>query len=140
MRNLFAIQGIFYLINGLWPIFHISSFMAVTGEKTDLWLVKTVGGLIALSGLAFFRERFVTNPSKTLAFLALGQAAFLTGIDVYYVAKGTISPVYLIDALAESGLIALWIKTLWLLGQPPVRLNGSSQAKSQGIRTDIDEP
>jgi hypothetical protein len=40
------VQAIYYLLTALWGLFHIESFMAVTGPKTDVWLVKTVSVLI----------------------------------------------------------------------------------------------
>lgn len=45
-------QGLFYLVTGVWPIVSINTFLKVTGPKTDLWLVKTVGAVIAVIGAA----------------------------------------------------------------------------------------
>ena len=33
---------------GIWPLLDIESFQDVTGSKTDLWLVRTVGVLVAV--------------------------------------------------------------------------------------------
>jgi hypothetical protein len=41
--------------------------------------------------------------------LAVGSAVALAGIDIVYVAKRRIPPVYLLDALTEVILIALWL-------------------------------
>ena len=46
-RWLAFVQGGYFLITGVWPLIAMPSFEAVTGPKTDDWLVKTVGGLIA---------------------------------------------------------------------------------------------
>ena len=101
-------QSAFYVTTGVWPILHIGSFLKVTGPKTDLWLVKTAGALItvigSVIGLAGYRRRV----SPEIGVLAVGCAAGLAAIDVVYVAKKRISPIYLLDALAEGGLIALW--------------------------------
>jgi hypothetical protein len=43
-------QAAYYLMTGLWPLFHRRSFEAVTGPKTDYWLVRTVGVLVAAIG------------------------------------------------------------------------------------------
>lgn len=40
------LQGLYYSISGIWPLLSIDTFMAVTGPKTDIWLVKTVGVLL----------------------------------------------------------------------------------------------
>lgn len=102
-------QSAFYVITGVWPILHIGSFQKVTGPKTDLWLVKTAGTLITVIGgvigLAGYRRRV----SPEIGVLAVGCAAGLAAIDVVYVAKKRISPIYLLDAVAEGGLIALWV-------------------------------
>ena len=46
-----AAQGLYYLFTGLWPLFSLRTFMAVTGPKVDGWLVKTVGLLLSVTGL-----------------------------------------------------------------------------------------
>ena len=101
-------QAAYYILTGLWSLVSIGTFQRVTGRKTDLWLVKTVGALVvgigASLGLAGNRHRITP---ETIV-LAVSSAAGLAGIDVVYVAKKRISPVYLLDALAELGLIGLW--------------------------------
>jgi hypothetical protein len=44
------VQGIYFFITGIWPILSIQTFLLVTGPKTDLWLVKTVGIVLATIG------------------------------------------------------------------------------------------
>ena len=45
------VQGSYFLITGIWSsLIHIDSFQRVTGRKTDLWLVKTVGILVSAIG------------------------------------------------------------------------------------------
>lgn len=101
-------QSAFYVISGVWPILHIGSFQKITGPKTDLWLVKTAGTLIAVIGSVIGLAGYRRKVSPEIGLLAVGCAAGLAAIDVVYVAKKRISPIYLLDALAEGGLIALW--------------------------------
>lgn len=99
-------QGVFYVASGAWPIVHLASFERVTGPKRERWLVKTIGGLIAAVGVALLagtRER-----SRAIRVLGIASAAALGAADVIYGARGRISPVYLADAVAEAGAIALW--------------------------------
>jgi hypothetical protein len=107
-RALALAQGAFYTATGLWSIADIHSFEAVTGPKADRWLVKTVGVLVtaigASIGLAGWRRRITPE----VAWLAAGSAAGLAAIDLYYVAKGRIAKVYLLDAAAELALLATW--------------------------------
>lgn len=101
-------QAVYYVITGLWAQVSIGTFQKVTGPKTDLWLVKTVGLLIIAIGAALGVSGRRRNPTPEIPLLAVSSAAGLTAIDVIYVAKGRISPVYLLDAIAEVGLIGLW--------------------------------
>lgn len=102
-------QGVFYALTGIWPLVHMPSFLAVTGPKTDLWLVRTVGVLVLVVGVVLLvaaRRRRVTFE---LALLAVGCALGLAGIDIVYHALGVIPRVYLLDAAAELALAAAWI-------------------------------
>jgi hypothetical protein len=109
MLKLAVIQGVFYLATGIWPLLDIVSFQRVTGPKTDLWLVKTVGVLVTVIGAVLLlaaRRRRVTDE---IVLLAVGSALGLAAIDVIYALSGRISAVYLADAVAEIGLALLWL-------------------------------
>jgi hypothetical protein len=103
------IQGLFYVLTGLWPLISMRTFLRVTGPKTDLWLVKIVGILVLVIGLvlllAWGRERV----SLEIALLAGGIAGGLAAADVVYVSKRVIGPVYLLDAAAEVALVLWWV-------------------------------
>jgi hypothetical protein len=86
----------------------MASFVAVTGPKVDLWLVKTAGVLIAAIGATLLLGARRRTVGPELAFLAVASAAGLAGIDLVYALAGRISGVYLLDAIAEIGLILLW--------------------------------
>lgn len=101
-------QGVYYLFTGIWPLISESTFERVTGPKTDFWLVKTVGLLISVIGGVLVRAGWLGRVSSGIAWLAVGSAASLTGVDLVYVAKRRISPVYLLDALVELVLLAGW--------------------------------
>lgn len=101
-------QGLFYLLTGIWPLVSIRTFQKVTGPKFDLWLVKTVGVLVAVIGSVLVVSAFRRPISPETKLLALGSAAGFTGIDTVYVARRRISPIYLADAAAELSLILLW--------------------------------
>lgn len=105
-------QGAYYAATGVWPMLHMRSFLAVTGPKTDLWLVHTVGALVTTIGGVLANAGRRGRVTDDLRLLAVGSAAALTAIEVVYVARGRISPVYLLDAAAEVGLIAAWGLTL----------------------------
>ena len=102
------IQSAYYVLTGVWPLVHMRSFLAVTGPKTDLWLVRTVGLLVLVIGSAIGLAAWRGNVTLEILVLATGCALALTAIDVVYVAKRIISKIYLIDAVAEVILILAW--------------------------------
>jgi len=105
-------QAIYFIPTGLWAIFHISSFEAITGPKVDRWLVKTVGALVGVVGGVIAMAGVRKRVTPEIVVLGIGSAAALGAIDVVYVAKRRISAVYLLDALGEVVLIAAWCNAL----------------------------
>ena len=108
LRRVAMVQGVYFVLTGIWPLFGINSFQAVTGAKTDLWLVYTVGCLVAVVGTALLVAVVKRRITPELAILGIGSAVALAGIDVIFVLRGVISWVYLLDAIAEGVLIAWW--------------------------------
>ncbi len=108
MRILAVAQGSYFLLTGTWPLVNIASFLKVTGPKHDLWLVKTVGAILALIGAVLILAGAYDDVTPELIVLAIGSAAALAWIDVTYSSKKIIAPIYLADAAAEVVLIALW--------------------------------
>jgi hypothetical protein len=101
-------QGAFYLATGVWPLLHMRSFEAVMGEKTDDWLVETVGALLTVSGAEMLMAGLCRRVTPEIALLAAGSAGALAAIDVIYTARRVIRPVYLADAAVEVGLVGAW--------------------------------
>src|SRR5437870_13509515 len=121
VRFLCVVQGLYYLLTGLWPLVSIETFQMVTGRKTDHmvtgresdhWLVMTVGVLVASIALALLVAAWRRRQPVEAAVLAIASAVGLTGIDVLYVARQVIPPIYLADAVLEVILITLWILAL----------------------------
>lgn len=108
MTLLARVQGWFYVLTGLWAIVDIDSFQRVTGPKTDLWLVKTVGVLVIVIGATLLTAARGRRYDAPILLLAIGSALGLAGIDLVYALGGRISPVYLLDAGAEILLAVLW--------------------------------
>jgi hypothetical protein len=103
------VQAIYYLITSLWGLLHIESFMAVTGPKADIWLVKTVSVLIlpivvCLLGGLFFP----THPVPVILVAATAAAGF-AAIDFYYTGRHIIRWVYAMDGVVQTVLLLVWL-------------------------------
>ena len=101
-------QGAFWLAMGLWPLVHYRSFEAVTGPKEDDWLVKTIGGLIAIVGGTLLVSARRREPTDEAAVLGAAAATALAVADLRFVARGRISRIYLLDVVAEAPFLAGW--------------------------------
>ena len=102
------LQGGYYAATGIWPLVSIRTFEAITGPKVDKWLVKTVGVLVSVIGATLWVGGTRRRIALELKLLATGSAAGLTAIDIVYVARGRISPIYLLDAALEAAIVAFW--------------------------------
>jgi len=112
-QTLLWVQGLYFALTGVWPLVSMETFLAVTGPKGDLWLVQTVGILITVIGLTFLVGAWQREWGGAVPFLAVGSAGALAAVDAGFVAKGILSPVYLLDALVEALLIAWWLVLLF---------------------------
>jgi hypothetical protein len=109
-RHVAALQGAFYLSTGVWPLVHRASFERVTGTKEDFWLAQTVGAVVAAIGGGLAQAAAGREVAPEVRTIACGSAAGLALVDLVFVARRRISPVYLLDAVAEAGLIAAWAR------------------------------
>jgi len=104
------VQGAYYIITGLWAQLSMSTFIQVTGPKTDIWLIKIVGLLLLVSGIVLIMSAFRRRTPLEVAALGAGNALVMAGADLVYVLTRTISPIYLLDALIEIIFILGWIR------------------------------
>jgi len=100
-RFLLAGQGVYYVLTGAWPLLSMDAFEAVTGPKTDDWLVKMVGVLAAVIGATLLVAVRRHEISGAVVFLAVTAAVGFAAIDVVSVLNGTVRGVYLGDAGVE---------------------------------------
>ena len=109
-RTLARMQGAYFLGTGVWPLLHMRSFLAVTGPKTDLWLVQTVGLLVSCMGAQMLMAGHSDRVTPEVKALAVSSAFSLAAIDTIHSLRGRIRPVYLLDAVAEVLLTGLWTR------------------------------
>ncbi|MBV9018403.1 MAG: hypothetical protein JO058_22360 [Alphaproteobacteria bacterium] len=107
-RTLAVVQAGYYAPTGIAPFLSRSAFERVTGPKTEWWLVLTLSALVcAVAGALAVAAR--GQPGPEAAALGAGAAAGLGLIDVVYVSRGRISPVYLLDAAVQLPIAAAWL-------------------------------
>jgi hypothetical protein len=114
-------QSVYFLVTGLWPLISIHTFILVTGPKTDHlptgreadhWLVMTAGVLITSVALSLLVAAWNRRASAETITVAIGAAAGLTAIDIIYVYRGVIQPIYLLDGAIEIALLMAWALVL----------------------------
>ena len=109
LRAVATVHAAYWIVTGVWPVLSIGSFQWVTGRKHDLWLVKTVGLLLAVIGAVIGMAGRRGSTSPEIPSLALGAAATVAAVDIVYYRKGVLRWVYLVDAAGEIALIAAWL-------------------------------
>lgn len=122
VNTIAILQGIYWSVTGLWPMIHLSSFLWVTGPKIDIWLLYTVAVLILVIGLVILLAGLRRRVTGEIKVLGIGSALGLIFIDMYYSLQDVISDIYQYDALAEAGIILLW---LWAGNRGMAVLQGS---------------
>ncbi|MEX2138130.1 MAG: hypothetical protein WD894_02630 [Pirellulales bacterium] len=113
IRRLAAVQSAYFLLTGLWPLVHLESFLVVTGPKADIWLVETVGVLVAAIGAGLGLSAVRGRVTAEVIIVALASTLGLAIIDSIYVARGRIHAIYLLDVAVEAVLIAGWAYCMW---------------------------
>jgi hypothetical protein len=101
-------QSIYTLITAIWPLVHIKSFMEVTGYKTDVWLVKTVGALLIPVALCLGMHLFIKTDHRPAILLGSLTAVAFICIDFYYALNDVISDIYLADGVLQIIFLLAW--------------------------------
>ena len=105
-ERVIGLLGGYYVATGLTPFVSRTAFEAVTGRKQEWWLVQTGGALVSVAGAVMLSAARRGRLTPEITGLAAGCAATLAAIDTVYVARGRISPTYLLDAAVELGALA----------------------------------
>lgn len=106
------LQGLYYVLGGLWPFVWMRSFLNVTGPKTDVFLVQTVAALVVVIGIVLIVASVRSVLTFELGLLMIGSAIALGMIDTVYVLKGVLPPIYLFDAVEEGAMLLLGLAFL----------------------------
>lgn len=106
-------QGLFYVVTGLWPIVHLESFLAVTGPKTDLWLVQTLGALLVGVGGVMLLSTTEERLGLTCKRLGVAVSGVLAGAEVSFFLRGHTATTHLVHAAIEALFVVAWLTTMF---------------------------
>ena len=101
IKTIFYFQSIYFIVTGVWPIISINTFMAVTGPKTDIWLVQMVGLLALAIGCGLLYSSITKKFHTSSTIIILMSCLFFFAIDVYYYMNGALIDTYLADAFLQ---------------------------------------
>jgi hypothetical protein len=102
-------QGLFNVVGGLWPIVSLDTFELIYGAKRDVFLQKTVGGLLLAVGSTQLAAGDTTEELRSMRRLGLATAATLLAIDLWYIPRRQMRWTYWQDAACELGWIVAWL-------------------------------
>jgi len=108
-KALLWVQGLYILLTALWALIDMNSFMAASGPKTDIWLVKTVSVILVAVALCLLANLLFPGNTLPVMVLAAANCIGLAAIDFYYALKGVIAPIYMLDGAAEIIFLLCWI-------------------------------
>jgi hypothetical protein len=108
-RTIIIAQSVYILITAVWPILDIESFMIITGYKTDIWLVKTVGALLIPVAACLSTYLFIESDTRPAFVLGMLTCISFIVIDFYYALNDVISDIYLVDGIVQIIFLLMWI-------------------------------
>lgn len=99
----FAFQGSYYLLTGLWPVVHLESFETVTGPKDSIFLLHMVSALIIVVAITLLLS-LKNEKTRSILFLAVGAPLSFMSIEIFY--RAQIQWVYFLDFAVEAIILA----------------------------------
>jgi hypothetical protein len=102
-------QGFFCLVLGLWPVVDRPAFMAITGLKAEAYLLTLAGLLLAGIGVSMLVAAIRRDIAFEVFAIGIITALSLAGTDIVFVIERNIPVLYLLDAVAESLFVTLWV-------------------------------
>ena len=101
-------QGLYCLAIGFWPLFGLGSYLSLTGQPGEVWVVQAFGVLLVVIGGTLCLAAYRSQGTPEVLFLAFGCAVGLTAIDIHLVYRG-LSAFYIFDAVLQVALVAFWV-------------------------------
>jgi len=102
-------QGVYYILTGLWPWLALGASQETSREISEHWSVLTLGLLTIVIGLSLCVAGFRREGTGAIFCLALGTPVVLVVAEGFFVGKRYLPATYLLDAIVEVALAALWV-------------------------------
>jgi mannose/fructose/N-acetylgalactosamine-specific phosphotransferase system component IIC len=102
-------HGFFCLVIGLWPVVSFDTFQSVAGHMPDRWLLSVAGMLLAGIGIAMLVAAIRRDIAFEVYALGLITSLSLAATDILFVIERSIPLRYLLDGVAESLFVTLWV-------------------------------
>ncbi len=110
LKAVLLLQGLYYVVTGIWPLVWLESFLWVVGPKPDLFQLRTTTLLITVIGAVLMLGARQRRPSADVVVLGIATAAVLALVELWHIE--TLRLVYLADAAVEfviaGALLAAW--------------------------------
>jgi hypothetical protein len=135
LRLVLGLQGLYYLLAGLWPLLHLRSFVWVFGEKRDLFQLDVTSALIiAIGVILLLTAARRPRPDGPLVSLGAASAAALALAELKH--AGAFRPVTWVDFAVELlfavALAVVYITARW---HERRRAGDGTRSRGQGWRT-----
>lgn len=98
-----GLQGMYYLLTGIWPLIHLSSFEIVVGYKPDKFQFFTTTLLISLIAIALLAS-IKKEKTRSIRILSLGSPLVFLMVELWF-GKDGIRPVFILDACIQVCLL-----------------------------------
>lgn len=98
------------MLGGAWPLLSLRSFEWVYGRKRDVFLQKTVGGLLFSIGCVQIAADDSPEGRSSARRLGIATAVTLLAIDLLYIPRRQMRWTYWQDAACEVGWIVAWMR------------------------------
>lgn len=84
LRLILGVQGLYYVVTGLWPFLHLRSFLWVVGPKLDRFQLSVTAALIVAIGTSLLAAAVRSRPSASAAVLSIGSALAFIAVDLRF--------------------------------------------------------
>jgi len=110
--KIITVQGLYYLITGVWPVLGIEPFTAAAGPGQGIGLAPLSAALTCVIGLSLVVAATGAQVALPTWVLSLGSTVVLASLNLLFTVTGDLPARYLLEAALEFLLLALLLRSL----------------------------